>query len=272
MAEIARAELHFHLLPGVDDGPGTMEESVELAALAVEDRTSTVVATPHVRNVDVDELPERVGELQRRLDACGVPLEVRCGGELAYDDLASVTDAQLATIAQGPGDARWVLLEAPLAGTDGTREDFTSAAGELRERGFAVLIGHPERSPAVLADGGAALQAELAAGSVLQLNATSLTGHHGEPERADGLALARARLAAVVASDAHRPTRGPALAAALRALIAGGIPAERACAMTDVAPRALLEHGLSAGRAAVGDPTRSLPPAMAIATAGVARW
>ena len=54
-----RAELHFHLLPGVDDGPGDMAESVELARLAVADGTSLVTVTPHVR------------DLLRRGIACG---------------------------------------------------------------------------------------------------------------------------------------------------------------------------------------------------------
>jgi protein-tyrosine phosphatase len=240
-----RADLHFHILPGVDDGPQTIAESLELAELAVLDRTSTVVATPHVRDVDLDEVPGRVDELGRRLREHGLPLEVRCGGELAYDDLATVTDAQLQRIAHGPPGARWVLLEAPLPGTGAGAEAFAPAPGQLRDRGFCVLIAHPERCPSLFDDGLALLRAELAAGSVLQLNATSLIGSHGRAERARGLELARSGLAAVVASDAHRPARGPALGAGLRALLDAGIDAATARDMTDVAPRAVLEHGLA---------------------------
>ena len=46
---MAYADLHFHLLPGVDDGPGDMDASLELARRAVADGIGTVVATPHVR-------------------------------------------------------------------------------------------------------------------------------------------------------------------------------------------------------------------------------
>jgi protein-tyrosine phosphatase len=256
---MSRAELHFHILPGVDDGPQTMEESLELAALAVSDGTSTVVSTPHVRLLDVDELPDRVDELRRRLDESGVPLEVRSGGELASGDVASLTDAQLDGIAHGPDAGRWLLLEAPLPDAGGSAGDFAAAAQELRRRGFGVLVGHPERSPAVFSDGAAALHAELAAGSLLQLNATSLTGRHGEPERVRGLALAAGGLAAAVASDAHRPTRGPALGAALRALLDAGIPTGPAHDMVDVAPRAILERGLRERRIS-GDPSALPPP------------
>jgi protein-tyrosine phosphatase len=256
----ARAELHFHILPGVDDGPISPEVSVELARLAVRDGTSTVVATPHVRDVVVEEIPDRVHALRARLDADGVPLEVRCGGELASDDVARVSDADLAVLSHGPADARWVLLEAPLPGSGASVEELREAARELRERGYEVLLGHPERCVPLFAAGASLLQDELAAGSLLQLNASSLTGRHGEQERELALGLARDGLAAVVASDAHRPSRGPALGAALRALLAAGVPSERAHDMTDAGPRAILDGGLATRRAGRPGKAAGAPP------------
>src|SRR3954469_4290177 len=96
-------DLHCHLLPGVDDGPAAMAESVEYAAAAAAAGTSTIVATPHVELVDVAEappggapagptrmfatphvelvdvaeLPARVSALRAALDAEGVTLDVR---------------------------------------------------------------------------------------------------------------------------------------------------------------------------------------------------
>ena len=49
-----RTELHFHLLPGVDDGPTDDAEAIELARLAIEDGTSLIVVTPHVRLADIE--------------------------------------------------------------------------------------------------------------------------------------------------------------------------------------------------------------------------
>jgi len=57
-----RVDLHFHVLPGVDDGPATLEHSLRIAHLAVRDGTRLAVATPHVRSdhlVSVDQLHER---------------------------------------------------------------------------------------------------------------------------------------------------------------------------------------------------------------------
>src|SRR5690242_9767093 len=168
-----RTELHFHLLPGVDDGPNDEAESIELARLAVEDGTGRVVVTPHVRLADVEALTRMTERLQAALQGAGIDLELQVGGELAPGDVASLADEQLELLAHGPPGERWLLLEAPLL--SGTR-DLDSAVDELRERGFGVLIGHPERS-SVTPD--SVIRGQVARGAVLQLNASSLTGAHG---------------------------------------------------------------------------------------------
>ncbi len=238
-----RTELHFHLLPGVDDGPADDREAIELARLAVEDGTRRIVTTPHVRLVDVEAvagLTERLGSL---LDDAGVELELRAGGELSPDDVGSLDDAQLDRLAHGPPDGRWLLLEAPLF--SGTRA-LDSAAEELHDRGFEVLIGHPERSP-VTPD--SAIRGLVADGAVLQLNASSLTGAHGGEARRRGIALARSGLPFLLASDAHSPARPPQLTPATRVLAAAGIAEGTVRAAVDLLPEAILTDGLGAARA-----------------------
>src|SRR3954470_7199560 len=107
-----RAEIHFHILPGVDDGPATMEDSLELARLAVRDGTRTVVATPHIRREDLadpSDVRPRVAELQDRLRLDGIPLSVLPGGELDAEMVGSLAQIQLDQIAVGPNGARWLL-------------------------------------------------------------------------------------------------------------------------------------------------------------------
>src|SRR3954452_21138240 len=140
-----RTDIHFHALPGVDDGPPTMEDSLELARLAVRDGTRTVVATPHIRReflADPSEVRPRVAELQDRLDAEGIPLSVVPGGELDIEVVGLLSQGQLDQIAVGPNGARWLLLEAPFDGLEGAVEP----AAELRARGFGVVLAHPERA------------------------------------------------------------------------------------------------------------------------------
>ena len=239
-----RVELHFHLLPGVDDGPPDLGVALALARAAVRDRTRLVTCTPHASFVDVAEIPERVRELHAALAQAGIDLDIRPGAELAWHDVPALSGAALETVAQGPPGRRWLLLEAPLPGT-GTPEALADSAHELRQRGFGVLIGHPERSSALLRESGA-VEDLLAAGDRLQVNASSLTGYHGAAARAAALDLVAAGRAAVVASDAHQPgARAPRLSAAVEVLRREGMSAAEAEALVGAAPRALLEHGFA---------------------------
>jgi protein-tyrosine phosphatase len=242
---LPRTELHFHLLPGVDDGPVDIDDAVALARLAVADGTSVVTVTPHVRDLlaagILDEVPARVREVQAALDAAGVALEVRTGAELAHDDLPALDDRRLDAIAQGPPGHRWVLIEAPLFGD---AAGFLDATAELRARGFGTLIGHPERCADLMRTDGA-IARERAAGALLQVNASSLTGRHGGGAREWGIELLRSGRADLIASDAHRATRPPLLSAALDVLADAGMPAQALEPLVADAPRALLEHGIA---------------------------
>jgi hypothetical protein len=70
MVEMSFSEIHFHLLPGVDDGPSSIEETVELTRMAVADGTRTIVATPHVNGLfgtDLGRLADGVRMVSERL-------------------------------------------------------------------------------------------------------------------------------------------------------------------------------------------------------------
>jgi protein-tyrosine phosphatase len=243
------ADLHFHLLPGVDDGPSEMEESVELARAAAAEGTSTIVATPHVRSdyvTSVLELRDRAAAVRTAVATAGVALEVLSGGEVGHEMVERLRQHELEALAQGPPGARWILVETPFGAIG---EDFHAANDELRDRGFGVVLAHPERGADAALCGAAGLRRELASGSLAQVNAMSLAGGHGEDAEVAALALVVEGLVAVIASDAHGPTRPPALAIARRAMRDRGVPAAVAHSLTGSATRRLLTHGVKPQRA-----------------------
>lgn len=247
-----RTELHFHLLPGVDDGPRDDLEAIELARLAISDGTGRIVVTPHAHLVELDEVRRRVEALRGRLRAAGIELELAPGGELSPDHVGSLDRGQLERIAQGPRDQPWLLLEAPLFPTE---TELGAAADELRAKGFGLLIGHPERSPGTSLE---ELRRLASLGSVLQLNASSVAGRHGREARDGALELAWSGLPFVIASDAHSPDRPPLMTLAGVELEAAGIEPHRVRAAVDTLPEALLFHGLGAANPAAGlRPARS---------------
>jgi protein-tyrosine phosphatase len=237
-----RAEVHFHILPGVDDGPATLADSILLAGLALADGTVTVVATPHVCDIDVGELGERVHALRAELARERLPLEVLPGGEAAAGDVAGLSDVELEVIAQGPAHARWVLLESP---HDETAGAFGEAADELRARGFGVVVAHPERSAALEYGNGDLIRRELALGSWLQVNGMSVMGRYGDTVRQAALRLLANEERVVLASDAHGESRPPCLSEAIRRARADGVPVRRLRSAGNTGPRKLLRAGVA---------------------------
>lgn len=240
----ARTDIHFHLLAGVDDGPATLAESVELARAAARDGSGTIVATPHVRPdhvTDVRELRDRVREVKAALARERIPVSVVQGAELGHDMVGRLRQSDLELVAQGPPRRRWLLVETPFTGIT---SDFNGATDELRDRGFAVVLAHPERGAGLLDSHRAGLDHELSAGSALQVNAFSLTGHHGEVARRTALRLVDLGLVAVIASDAHGGARRPALTLAHELLAGSGRAPGTARALIDSGPRKLMARGL----------------------------
>jgi protein-tyrosine phosphatase len=179
-----------------------------------------------------------VRELKERLAREQIGLAVRRGAELGHDMVGRLTQTELDSVAHGPPGGRWLLVETPFVGLDGA---FTAATDELRDRGFGVVIAHPERARDSAA---AVLRHELENGSVLQVNAWSLVGRHGPEafERAHG--LLKAGSVGLIASDAHGGRRQPALTLGVAACGQAGMRPHDAQRLVSSTPHRLLERGL----------------------------
>jgi len=240
---MADVDLHCHLLPGVDDGPATLEESVAYARAAAAAGTGTIVATPHVELVDVRELPDRVHELRAALAEEGIPLTVEVGGELKPMSLGELTQGDLELIAHGPAGAPWLLYEVPFAGAT---EDFVAGAHELLDRGFGLLLAHPERSRGFHSGTMRALEPLLARGAQIETNVGPLEGREGSDREDAAGHLLRRGLVDVIATDAHAPKRPYTLAMGRAAVVAVTGDAALADALAAGTPARLLGEGMPA--------------------------
>jgi protein-tyrosine phosphatase len=210
-------DLHSHILPGVDDGPATLEESLELARRAVADGVRIIAATPHVRD-DYPTLPatmERlVAELRAAIERAEIQIDLRPGGEIAIDWLDRLSDEDLTRFGLG-GSPHYLLLEFPYAGWPLSLHEWVF---RLVTRGVTPVIAHPERNADVQANP-EELRPLVDAGALVQITAASLDGRVGRSARAAGTALVERGLAHVLASDAHTPDiREAGLLAAVEAV------------------------------------------------------
>jgi protein-tyrosine phosphatase len=196
-------DLHSHILPGIDDGPGTVELALELARDAVEDGIRVMAATPHVR-YDYATTPAQMEQLLEsmrvRLSSAGIDLELLPGAEIALEMLPRLTDADLRRLGLA-GNPGLLLLETPNIGWPAGLDD---RLFELQARGFDIVLAHPERNSEVQ-ERPQRLRELVTAGVLVQLTAASLDGRLGEGARRTASQLLELGLAHIVASDAHTP-------------------------------------------------------------------
>jgi protein-tyrosine phosphatase len=199
-------DLHCHVLPGIDDGPPTLADSLELARAAARGGTRVLVATPHVssryRN-DAETIARNVVALNRSLaaesvlTATGDVLEVRAGAEIALTLIAELDAAQLAHLHLGDGP--WLLVEPPFAAI---APNLDKALLGLQRDGHRIVLAHPERCPAFHRDP-QMLGRLVRGGALTSVTAGSLEGSFGGEARSFANALAREGLLHNVTSDAH---------------------------------------------------------------------
>jgi protein-tyrosine phosphatase len=206
-------DLHCHVLPGIDDGPETIEESMALARAAAANCVGMIVATPHVSwryPNDAATIAAGVEELNARLSAEGVELEVFPGAEIALTHLPELGREQLSRLALAGG--RWLLVEPPFTPI---ASGLDSLVLDLRQRGHGVVLAHPERCPAFHRDT-QMLESLVDAGVLTSITAGSLVGRFGGGVRRFALKLLHSGLVHNVASDAHdHAHRPPGMAAEL---------------------------------------------------------
>ncbi len=197
-------DLHSHILPGIDDGAASLESALEIARSAVADGIGRLAATPHVRS-DYPTTPElmeqRLAELRDALASASIPLELLPGGEIALDLLPDLDDDALRRFGLG-GNPRYLLIELPDFGWPLQLEE---ALFQLRLRGFAAVLAHPERNTEVQ-EQPVLLERLVESGTLVQLTAASIDGRLGPRPRKTGARLLELGLAHMLASDAHAPS------------------------------------------------------------------
>ena len=200
-------DTHLHILPGVDDGPESIQESLALARVLVQEGIHSAIATPHYNDEfpqrPAAEIRERVNDLQQELDRQGIPLRLFAGHE-ALIKPGLVEDIQTGRLATLNG-SRYLLLELWYSNwlpvTD--RVIF-----ELRAFGITPILAHPERY-CVFQNELERLASLLRQGVLIQITASSLVGMQGRTVHRTAETLLRRGLVYCIASDAHGLHRRP---------------------------------------------------------------
>jgi protein-tyrosine phosphatase len=199
-------DLHCHILPGIDDGPRTISESVAIARAAAAAGTRTIVATPHVSpryHNDSSTITRLTMELNDRLSREGISIGVRTGAEVAMSRAPELDAGELLALRLGGGP--WLLLEPPFSPAI---TGFSAVVAELQRNGHRIVLAHPERCPAFHRDP-TALSELVRSGVLTSVTSGSLAGRFGGQVRRFAIDLFNQGLVHNVASDAHDCHRRP---------------------------------------------------------------
>lgn len=192
---------HCHILPGIDDGPMDISESVEMARIAAGDGIEKIIATPHVYGIGV--LPEDIAagaeRLNRILARNSIPVAVYPGAEVSM----GMDPEKLCRYTMNR--SRYVLIEFP---HDHLPAHAGKLLGWLSARGLRPIIAHPERNHAIVR-APETLLGLLNRDVYVQITAGSLLGDFGRDIQYCAEFLLDAGKVDMIASDAHSGTIRP---------------------------------------------------------------
>ena len=198
-------DIHTHVLPGIDDGSRSMDETLEMLLQAEESGVRALVTTPHCNipdefdnyvSEDLDKLWRRVESEARRV---GNDLKICRGMEIfATDELPELLEKERVWTLNG---TKYFLVEFSFEEDPAFCRDVLRRCTAL---GFRPVIAHPERYYFVQEEPWIAYEF-CVSGYGLQVNKGSILGRFGRAPRQTAELILQHGLCACVASDAHRP-------------------------------------------------------------------
>lgn len=197
-------DLHTHILPELDDGAESMEESLEMLRMAADAGTSDIAATPHANDMwafDAAVVDRKLAELRR---AAGELPRLHYGCEM------HLTPENIERALRFPGGYTiahrgYLLVE---FSDFQIPRNISEIFGQFMEAGMIPVVAHPERNP-LLQSNYDELARWVAQGCVLQLTAQSFLGRFGKRANASAGELVKRGLAHLVASDGHHTKHRP---------------------------------------------------------------
>lgn len=196
-----QVDMHSHLIPGIDDGSKSMEESLELIKRLAAFGLRKIITTPHIMSEYYRNTPEiiRIGlaDLRKAVAMAGIEMEIDGAAEYYMDEIF------LERVKSGEdllcfGD-RYILVE---TGFINKPQMLLDIIFHLEMAGFKPVFAHPERYQYLLAD--KVLQEELMERNLLfQVNLLSLTGFYSKQVKEFAEMLIEKNAVAFFGTDCH---------------------------------------------------------------------
>ncbi len=194
-------DMHSHLIPGIDDGSKSMEESLELIKRLSSYGLQKIITTPHIMSEYYKNTPEIISmgleDLRKAVKAEGISIEIEAAAEYYMDEifLEKIKDGKsLLTFGEN-----YILVE---TGFINKPQMLLETMFQLEMAGYKPILAHPERYQYLLADKG--LLEDLVDRNILfQVNLLSLTGFYSKPVKDFAESLLERDLVKFLGTDCH---------------------------------------------------------------------
>lgn len=198
-------DIHNHILPGLDDGAQDIDDTLDMATLAVQSGVTRIIATPHCNMPGVfenylgEEYNRAFLSAKRAIEEEKIPIELLPGMEVfgTYDLPKLLQDKKVLTLAS----SNYLLIEFAF---DEEPEFVDIVLKRVKDVGVIPVIAHPERYH-FLQDMPYIAEKWSRYGYLLQINKGSFVGRFGSREKKTAYKLLKDRQVSVIASDAHGP-------------------------------------------------------------------
>jgi protein-tyrosine phosphatase len=206
-----RVDVHTHLLPGIDDGCPSFDDSLQCARTLVAAGYTHAFCTPHIwptlpKNT-IENVTQWTNELQSRLDAAGIPLRLSPGGEInllwGWPAMRELRRDQIVTYAFA---GQYVLFD---FWADELPEYFEPAVRHLKSLKLTPILAHPERVVALNREDETIRRIQ-EMGVLLQMNTWCLTVSPDDPVRRSAERWLRAGRYFCFGTDSHNAASMPA--------------------------------------------------------------
>ncbi len=233
-------DLHCHLLPGIDDGAGDLEQSLEMARLSVADGVTVIACTPHifpgVYNNSGPDIRCRIERLQSELDAAQIAIRLVSGGDVhvAPDLVSKLNCGEALSL----NDSRYVLVEPPHHVLPPNIEGLFF---NLLAAGYVPIVTHPERMSWIDREYDM-LGRLVRSGAWMQITAGAVLGKFGSRAKGWSERMLREGLVHIIASDAHDAVRRPPLMKEAFRALCSLVGEEEAMNLVQIRPEAILDN------------------------------
>ena len=234
-------DLHCHLLPGIDDGPETLEEALEMARIAVANGIEEAHVTPHLHpgrwDNDLPKIAAAVEAHRAALAQAGIPLKLGFAAEvrLDYEILPMIEAGRVPFLGTLDG-CKVLLLEFPHSHVPVGADKFVAW---LLARNIRPLIAHPERNKDLMREP-EKIEPFVREGCLLQITADAIAGEFGEVCALRAREFLERGWVSVIASDAHDTVERPPRIAPGRDAAAKIVGEEEARRLTQGTPQRIV--------------------------------